>query len=292
MTDDQPTIFEIALPAAEVGTPPSNQPQPSAAETPKEDVRQQLRAQFEVWLDRMLAGEAPPEGLPPELLAQTTAPQSGEEADLYQVFTALTGLTGEIRLQGRAFKQLSEAITPLAEAPSRLKELEDSQHATLEQITTLVEDALAPDAQESALPSAKESLAVLLDMVDRLERGLRAFDAAVEALGSRPPSWRQRLLGTPPDTNLNAAINAMREGYEMTLSRLHAAFTQWEIERIGAPGELFDPTRMAAIDVESTSAGPAGTVLEVYRSGYELHGAVIVTAQVKVAKAPGNGAAS
>ncbi len=102
-------------------------------------VHQELRArlvrQFEGWLDRMLEGEEPPEGLPPEIVSAVrdarNEPPSADamEGDLYQVFSSLTALTGEIRLQGRAFKQLSDALTPLQDVPSRLDQLRSAAGA-------------------------------------------------------------------------------------------------------------------------------------------------------------------
>jgi molecular chaperone GrpE (heat shock protein) len=43
---------------------------------------------------------------------------------------------------------------------------------------------------------------------------------------------------------------------------------------------------MNAIDRQASSAVPEGTVIEVYRSGYEWNGEVFRPAQVKVSCAP------
>jgi molecular chaperone GrpE len=42
---------------------------------------------------------------------------------------------------------------------------------------------------------------------------------------------------------------------------------------------------MTAVDVEAVDSVPEGTVVEVYRNGYEWNGEVYRTAQVKVARA-------
>jgi molecular chaperone GrpE (heat shock protein) len=42
---------------------------------------------------------------------------------------------------------------------------------------------------------------------------------------------------------------------------------------------------MVAIDVDSESHQPDGTIVSVYRSGYMHQGHILATAQVKVAKA-------
>jgi molecular chaperone GrpE (heat shock protein) len=49
---------------------------------------------------------------------------------------------------------------------------------------------------------------------------------------------------------------------------------------------MFDPRRMNAIESEESAAVPGGTVLEVYRSGYEWNGEIFRTAQVKVSRPP------
>jgi molecular chaperone GrpE (heat shock protein) len=54
-----------------------------------------------------------------------------------------------------------------------------------------------------------------------------------------------------------------------------------EIECVGLP---FDPVRMRADDVEETQDVPDGTVLEIYRAGYEARGEVFQAARVKVAR--------
>jgi molecular chaperone GrpE (heat shock protein) len=46
---------------------------------------------------------------------------------------------------------------------------------------------------------------------------------------------------------------------------------------------------MNAIDREESGDVPEGTVLEIYRSGYEWNGEVFRTAQVKVSGAPQEG---
>ena len=46
---------------------------------------------------------------------------------------------------------------------------------------------------------------------------------------------------------------------------------------------------MNAVDSEKSSTVPEGTVIEVYRNGYEWNGEVFRTAQVKVSAPPVEG---
>ena len=265
---------------------------PPAESTGGDELRARLVRQFEGWLDRMLAEEPPPQGLPEGLLAELQAASdegagaSAADSDLYAMCSALTTLSGEVRLQGRAFKQLTDVLAPLGEAPARLAQLETAQRAATGQMAQLVEKASESAAREKALPPSKELLSLLLDLYDRLERGLRTFDSSIDSLHAQSkPGWVQRLFGGRQQAEQAAAADAMREGYRLTLSRLEAALHQWDIQRIGMPGEAFDPELMTAFEVQETPDAEDGTVLEVYRSGYMLHGQLLAAAQVKVARA-------
>jgi len=64
---------------------------------------------------------------------------------------------------------------------------------------------------------------------------------------------------------------------------------QFQVQPIECEGRPFDPRRMNAVDVEETGRAAEGTVLFVYRAGYEWNGELYRPAQVRVAKRPGNG---
>ena len=70
------------------------------------------------------------------------------------------------------------------------------------------------------------------------------------------------------------------------IERLDHALEECNAHEIPCQGEIFDPKRMNAIDRQESQAVPEGTVLEVYRSGYEWNGEVFRPAQVKVSCAP------
>ena len=82
---------------------------------------------------------------------------------------------------------------------------------------------------------------------------------------------------------------ALREGVELTLRQLKAAFQKAKLAEIApAPGERFDPHRhqaMAAVPAEAD----ANTVVSVMQKGYALHERVLRPALVTVAKALENG---
>jgi molecular chaperone GrpE len=79
-------------------------------------------------------------------------------------------------------------------------------------------------------------------------------------------------------------VGALIRGYELGIERLDQTLDEFNAREIRCQGESFDPRRMNAIESEESSTVPSGTVLEVYRSGYEWNGEVFRPAQVKVSR--------
>ena len=262
---------------------------PDAEQGVRPEVRQRLLRQFEQWVDRMLAGEEPPAGLPPELLdelaeeeaeASPTAPASAgpprairpeRECDLYTLFAGLTTLSGEVRLQGRAFKQLTDTLAPLADVPEQLRRLE------------LLGERQAGEAG-GLHASGEEICEAMLDLYDRLERGLRTSDHAIASLMQRRRGWRRWLGLARPLEDATTSAQAIRDSAALTLARLESVLHDWGVERIGRVGEPFDPLRMSVVQVVADPRSDPASVLEVHRSGYALTGQLKRTAQVTVAR--------
>jgi molecular chaperone GrpE (heat shock protein) len=232
--------------------------------------RETILRSFEAWLDSLLADEEPPQGLAGELLSTLVGaepkPVSNGRCDLYSMWAAMTALTQEVKLQGRSFKQLSETLAPLANLAPELPEMERQ-------------------AQERA---RREVLDVLLDLRDRLARGLDQVRAARERMNDpMQSSWIARLLAR--NRAFRRAFEtpaALEEAYQMNLERLNDTLAQFDVQEIACDGQPFDPKSMDAVDVEETDQQAEGTVLEVYRAGYEWKGEVHRAAQVKVSRRP------
>lgn len=254
------------------------------ADSRQAELRQRLHARFDAWLDRMLAGEAGPDGIPPELI-EDVATHPGRECDLYTVFASLTGLTGEIRLQGRAFKQLTDALAPLSDVSQRLGRLEELQALAADQLGAIVgaqEQAQEDAAAERILPDTKAVLDIVFDLHGRLQRQLQTLQRAEHV--AKPDGAMARMFAGGTLRRTAAATADAREGCRLMLARLEAALHQWGIEPIGRLGDMFDPEAMTAIEIQIAPDAEDGTVLEVYRLGYALCGRPLCTAQVKVAR--------
>lgn len=219
---------------------------PAASDLPAAR-RDEILRRFEALLDEVLADEAPPAGLPAVFMAEAEdiepAPAPGAP-DLYSLWSAMTALAQEVKLQGRAFGRLADAVQEGA-PPGR-----PGSPAAGE---------IPPDHE---LHDRGEVLDLLLDIRDRLRRGL----ASVRSHRTQD------------------AAAALEKGYLLGLERLEEALERFEVREIDCAGSSFDPHRMRAVDVEVTTEGRDGAVLEVYRPGYTWRGDIFRPAEVKVAR--------
>jgi molecular chaperone GrpE len=84
-------------------------------------------------------------------------------------------------------------------------------------------------------------------------------------------------------SSAGGADDAIRNGVELTLKQLDAAFEKFQIAEVNPVGEKFDPHRhqaMSMIDADQ----PANTVVQVFQKGYLLADRVLRPALVAVAK--------
>jgi molecular chaperone GrpE len=231
--------------------------------------REEVLRRFEVWLDGVLAAEEPPQGITAELLTSLTSETgiaTNGRCDLYSIWAAVTALTQEIKLQGRSFKQLSETLAPLADLAPQIPPMQR-------------------DAQERA---RREMLDVLLELRDRLGRGLEAARLSQAKMReSLESGWVARLWARHKAfRQAFEAVAALQEGCAMSLDRLTEVLAQFDVREIVCQGQPFDSGSMHVVDVEETERAAEGTVVEVYRAGYEWKGKVYRPAQVKVARRP------
>lgn len=74
---------------------------------------------------------------------------------------------------------------------------------------------------------------------------------------------------------------AMRKGVELTLASWHEMMNRFEVKRIDAVGDMFDPHLHEALS-QMPSDQPEGTVIAQHVAGYTLHGRLIRPAKVLV----------
>jgi molecular chaperone GrpE len=105
------------------------------------------------------------------------------------------------------------------------------------------------------------------------ERGERIVRDWLEAVDSVDRALRMQI----PGNELAAGLRAVMEQMEAILERQG-------VQRIGAPGDRFDPALHEAVGVRETDAVPDRTVVEVARSGYGRGDRVLRPAQVIVSR--------
>jgi len=268
-------------------TPPGAPPEASADLAAEEEMRTRLRARFEQWLDQALAPEAPPGGLAPEILAQLGGEEDqdavDDECSLHALWSAMTALTQEIKLQGRAFKQLDDTLAPLATEIPAAREV---QEKATEQTQCLAESVQAGReerdrevAREAERRARAETIELLLDIHERMARGLGAVQSYTKRVRAILGASRQY-------ATIAEAAPGLETGYRLSLEHLDETLGRLGVREIPCDGQLFDAHRMKAVDVAETDRAPEGTVLEVHRAGYEWNGELLRLAEVKVARQP------
>jgi molecular chaperone GrpE len=126
----------------------------------------------------------------------------------------------------------------------------------------------------------------LADLDNYRKRSARELERRVsEATEATLRDWLEALdsveLALALDTD-----ERCRAGMQAVLDQMDAILRRRGVERLGSPGEPFDPERHEAIGVEVTDAAPSRTIKSVERSGFALGDRVIRPAQVVVTRAP------
>ena len=241
--------------------------------------RDEILRRLEEWVDEALAAEEPPRGIDAEILESLAGggaaevSEGGGSCDSYALWSAMTALVQEVKLQGRTFKELNETLGGQA------GRIADELRAVYRERERDVE-------RETERRCRKEALGVLVDLRDRLDRGAQSVRAVEVENSKQGRGWLERLFSRETDHRTGQTLQALTKGYGLALERVDRALADANAREIVCQGQIFDPRRMNAVESEESSTVPEGTVLEVYRSGYEWNGEVFRPAQVKVSCAP------
>ncbi len=153
----------------------------------------------------------------------------------------------------------SQELGPLEVAETEIAELKDKllrMHAEMENLRKRTRREVA-DAHKFGV---EKFATALLNVVDNLERALEVEEG-------------------------NEA--AVREGVQLTLNSWHDMMKNFEVERIDAVGNDFDPHLHEAL-TQMPDDAPKGTVTAQHAAGYTLHGRLIRAAKVIVSSGPAN----
>ena len=101
----------------------------------------------------------------------------------------------------------------------------------------------------------------LLAVMDNLERSAAAAEASEDE-----------------------AVQAIKEGVELTLKGFMDCFKRFNIEAVDPLGEPFDPQLHQAMSIQESPDAEPNSVIAVMQKGYTLHGRVIRPAMVMMSK--------
>lgn len=268
-------------------TPPNAPLEEPAGPTVDTDVRARLLTRFEQWLDEALAEEAPPEGVASEILAQLERDEDavtvGEDCSLHALWSAVTALTQEIKLEGRAFKQLDDTLAPLAAEIPAAREVQEKAIEQTQRLTESVQGEREERGREVAREAERrvrvETVELLLDIRERMARGLDAVQSYTKRVRATLSTGRQY-------APIAEAAPGLETGYRLSLEQVDEVLGRLGVREVRCDGQPFDAHLMKAVDVAETDQAPEGTVIEVYRAGHERNGELFRLAEVKVARQP------
>ena len=115
----------------------------------------------------------------------------------------------------------------------------------------------------------------------------RAHKYAIETFAKELLTVRDALEQTLA-ADASVSVETLKEGAELTLKSLDAAFARAQITAIDPAGQKFDPHRHEAMQVVPSNQ-PPNTVVTVFQKGYLINDRVLRPALVTVSKAPDAG---
>lgn len=246
------------------------------------EVRARIIERFEEWLDASLDAGREPDGIAAEILAQAGAEEAPPFDDFYSMWAAVTALTQEVRLQGRAFKQIGSSLEAASGIPEAVAEL-GRVAGQARQERQERERNLEREAGQRATKSILDSL---LAQRESLTRGLES--ARLAGAGASETGLLARWFASAEIERARKAavesVTALETGYRLSLEKLDELLGRMDVQPVHCLGQPFDPLAMNAVDIGETDIEPEGTVLAVFRMGYRWRGEVFRPAEVKVAR--------
>jgi molecular chaperone GrpE len=123
----------------------------------------------------------------------------------------------------------------------------------------------------------------LADLDNYRKRTAREVDQRVAERGERiTRDWLEAVDSVERALRMEGPSNALAAGLRAVLEQMEAILERQGVERVGAPGERFDPEQHEAVAVRESDEVPDRTILEVARSGYRAGDRLLRPAQVVV----------
>jgi molecular chaperone GrpE len=166
----------------------------------------------------------------------------------------------------------------------------DGPEANAETLTEQPDQVRERDPELELARSEDRYRRALADLDNYRKRASQEVERRVREGGERlVREWLEAVDSVDRALRMPAPENEIAAGLRAVLEQMEAILERQGVERIGTPGEQFDPEKHEAIAVRETDEVPDRTVVEVARSGYRLNGRVLRPAQVVVSRGGGEG---
>lgn len=196
-----------------------------------------------------------------EVLDEEPSDIETDEVDLFSLFTELTAIKNEVKLEARQVKG----------ALDQFRELTGMLEQTNQRLSRDLENAREEQAQ-SVWNSQHPLLLGIVDLRDRIEAGLESARAYRPGLLQRLGVRRQNFL------------HGLIEGMEITLRRVDELLVRNQVQAVAAVGQRLDPHTMHAAGVEYRADRSEGVVLSEVRKGFLRGEEILRLAEVIVNK--------
>ncbi|ORZ27177.1 GrpE-domain-containing protein [Catenaria anguillulae PL171] len=184
---------------------------------------------------------------------------------------------------------MSMFLSALRTAAAKSSEAEKSDAAAGDK--TADGEVAAPDAKVAELTASVEKLTKQLqEKESKLKEVISAYQRSLaDAENQRARTKREvdqaHQYGVPKPEALanNKDLRDLHEGLTLTNNELHQTFHRHGIQRIDAvEGDKFDPAIHQAMYQAPVPGREPGTLLQVAKAGFKLHGRVLRPVQVGV----------
>lgn len=153
------------------------------------------------------------------------------------------------------------SIPPPLSAEEELKECKEKQLRLLAEMEN-TRKRLVKEKQEMIRFATDNVVAEFLKPLDNLENALQFTEQASDEVRN----WAM--------------------GFQMILTQFKDALAEVGVTSFSSQGELFDPHRHDAVEIEEREEIAEGTIIQEYTKGYRSETRTIRPARVKVAKKP------
>jgi molecular chaperone GrpE len=159
-------------------------------------------------------------------------------------------------------------------------------------------------ASEETTPTTSEEERDLAAELERMEDRYKRALADLDNYRKRSARETERRVEESRDAQLREWLEVVdsleralfmgpedpvMEGLRAVLDQVEALLARQGVERVGAPGQRFDPERHEAVGVRPSADFPDHTVVEVARSGFARNGRIVRPAEVIVSRAEPSG---